>query len=207
MSQKRDFFFLQVLVEELALRDELEDEKEVKNEFISLLIAVQNKRRMPRSEVTNSSNSSSTASAAAQKRRNRLSLVSFGSANEQQHQQQQQQHQQQHQHQPKQQRRQSAFFGGEMGKKSNLSSTAAAAAASRPSPPPPTAVVPYDETTPVDVAMLRVFIKILAAIRDDSPNVPTLLTDYILKVLCPRQTENDRLNGRLTVGEDDIVDL
>lgn len=35
----------ETLINELALRDELEFEKELKNSFISLLLAVQNKRR------------------------------------------------------------------------------------------------------------------------------------------------------------------
>jgi hypothetical protein len=30
-----------------------------------------------------------------------------------------------------------------------------------------------------------VLVKILKAINEDSPAVPALLTDYILKVLCP----------------------
>lgn len=37
--------FSETLISELALRDELEYEKELKNTFISLLLAVQNKRR------------------------------------------------------------------------------------------------------------------------------------------------------------------
>lgn len=37
--------FSETLISELALRDELEYEKELKNSFISLLLAVQNKRR------------------------------------------------------------------------------------------------------------------------------------------------------------------
>lgn len=37
--------FSETLINELALRDELEYEKEMKNTFISLLLAVQNKRR------------------------------------------------------------------------------------------------------------------------------------------------------------------
>lgn len=37
--------FSETLIAELALRDELEYEKELKNTFISLLLAVQNKRR------------------------------------------------------------------------------------------------------------------------------------------------------------------
>lgn len=35
----------ETLISELALRDELEYEKELKNTFISLLLAVQNRRR------------------------------------------------------------------------------------------------------------------------------------------------------------------
>lgn len=37
--------FSETLINELALRDELEYEKEMKNTFISLLLSVQNKRR------------------------------------------------------------------------------------------------------------------------------------------------------------------
>lgn len=37
--------FSETLISELALRDELEYEKELKNTFISLLLGVQNKRR------------------------------------------------------------------------------------------------------------------------------------------------------------------
>ena len=37
--------YSEILIQELALRDELEFEKEVKNNFISLLLAIQNKRR------------------------------------------------------------------------------------------------------------------------------------------------------------------
>lgn len=37
--------FSETLIAELALRDELEYEKELKNTFISLLLGVQNKRR------------------------------------------------------------------------------------------------------------------------------------------------------------------
>lgn len=60
--------FSETLIAELALRDELEYEKELKNTFISLLLAVQNKRRAyhiekkkrpgpPRSPNLNSSSS------------------------------------------------------------------------------------------------------------------------------------------------------
>lgn len=62
--------FSETLIAELALRDELEYEKELKNTFISLLLAVQNKRRQyhiekkkrpgpPRSPNLNTSHSES----------------------------------------------------------------------------------------------------------------------------------------------------
>lgn len=38
-------FYSETLIQELASRDELEFEKEVKNNFISLLLSIQNKRR------------------------------------------------------------------------------------------------------------------------------------------------------------------
>lgn len=37
-------YVIKQLIQELALRDELEFEKELKNQFISLLIGIQNKR-------------------------------------------------------------------------------------------------------------------------------------------------------------------
>lgn len=49
-----------------------------------------------------------------------------------------------------------------------------------------TTVIPYHmDSGPLDNQALQVLIKILKAINEDSPTVPTLLTDYILKVLCP----------------------
>ncbi|XP_026479719.1 fasciculation and elongation protein zeta-2-like [Ctenocephalides felis] len=49
-----------------------------------------------------------------------------------------------------------------------------------------TTVIPYHaEAGTPDNRALSVLIKILKAINEDSPTVPTLLTDYILKVLCP----------------------
>ena len=35
------------------------------------------------------------------------------------------------------------------------------------------------------VLPLQVLVKILKSINEDSPAVPALLTDYILKILCP----------------------
>ncbi|RZF49042.1 hypothetical protein LSTR_LSTR016621 [Laodelphax striatellus] len=87
--------YSETLISELALRDELEYEKELKNSFISLLLAVQNRRRQHHYLTT---------------------------------------------------------------------------------------VIPYHlDSGPLDNQALQVLIKILKAINDDSPTVPTLLTDYILK--------------------------
>lgn len=112
----------ETLIQELALRDELEYEKELKNTFISLLLSVQNKRRHFHIDRRSSK-------------------------------------------------------GGHH----RLSSHGA-----QPEPKYLTTVIPYnvDKGSPSN-ASLQILIKILHAINDDSPTVPTLLTDYILKVLCP----------------------
>ncbi|CAG9101130.1 unnamed protein product [Plutella xylostella] len=113
--------FSETLINELALRDELEYEKELKNTFISLLLAVQNKRRQYHIE-----------------KKKRPSMP------------------------PR-----SPNLGG--GSESKYLTT----------------VIPFLEGGPPDNQTLQVLIKILKAINEDSPTVPTLLTDYILKVLCP----------------------
>lgn len=111
--------FSETLIAELALRDELEYEKELKNTFISLLLAVQNRRRQYHVE----------------RKRGRA---------------------------------------------------AAARAPNGLDPKYLTTVIPYHlGSGPPDNQALQVLIKILKAINEDSPTVPTLLTDYILKVLCP----------------------
>ncbi|XP_051257566.1 fasciculation and elongation protein zeta-1 isoform X2 [Dicentrarchus labrax] len=47
-------------------------------------------------------------------------------------------------------------------------------------------VIPYEKkATPPSVEDLQMLTKILYAMKEDSEKVPTLLTDYILKVLCP----------------------
>jgi hypothetical protein len=106
------------LVSELAHRDEMIYEKEVKNKFVTLLVKIQDQRRK---------------------------------------------------------------FQGQGKKKKLLSKLEG-------SPPPQciTASIPFDEeNTVLDVPTLESMIKILAAISDDSPQVPNLLTDYILNVVCP----------------------
>ncbi|XP_067011649.1 fasciculation and elongation protein zeta-2 isoform X1 [Anabrus simplex] len=113
--------FSETLIAELALRDELEYEKELKNTFISLLLAVQNKRRQYHVE-----------------------------------------------------RKRTSRANGSVRMPNGLD------------PKYLTTVIPYHlGSGPPDNQALQVLIKILKAINEDSPTVPTLLTDYILKVLCP----------------------
>ncbi|XP_018028196.1 fasciculation and elongation protein zeta-2 [Hyalella azteca] len=108
--------YSETLISQLALRDELEFQKELKNSFISLLLQVQNKRR------------------------------NFN-----------------------------------VDKKNVKKSTNHGAG-----PKYLTTVIPYDVGHgPPDNQSLQILNKILAAINEDSPTVPALLTDYILKVLCP----------------------
>lgn len=150
--------FSETLINQLALRDELEYEKELKNTFISLLLAVQNKRRQFHVEKkkgkVQSSMTSSTQSLNGQSGTPRLSGLT-----------------------------------------------------SSMDPKYLTTVIPYHlDSGPPENQALQVLIKskknlaiqksfqltiksflisVLRAINEDSPTVPTLLTDYILKVLCP----------------------
>ncbi|XP_071550242.1 uncharacterized protein Unc-76 [Panulirus ornatus] len=108
--------YSETLISQLALRDELEYEKELKNSFISLLLQVQNKRRN---------------------------------------------------------------FNVEKKKQKKVGPNGT-------DPKYLTTVIPYDVGHgPPHNPTLQILIKILMAINEDSPTVPTLLTDYILKVLCP----------------------
>jgi len=103
------------LVVDLGKRDELEYEKELKNNFISLLLSIQSKRR---------------------------------------------------QHCPE--------GGAGKRKKDGLNFKYL------------TTVIPYNpEKGCPPLQTLQVLVKILKSINEDSPAVPALLTDYILKVLCP----------------------
>lgn len=106
----------EILISELALKDELEYEKELKNQFISLLICIQNKRR-------------------------KQNLI----------------------------------------KKSNPKATNENVGSKYL-----TTVIPYNRSLGApDTRTLQVLIKILKAVNEDSPTVPTLLTDFILRVVCP----------------------
>ncbi|XP_024233892.1 fasciculation and elongation protein zeta-2 isoform X2 [Oncorhynchus tshawytscha] len=113
------------LIQALALRDELDFEKEVKNSFISLLIDVQNRQKEHRELLR---------------------------------------------------------------KKKKIRPTGSAQRADRTHVPGTylTTVIPYEKNSgSPSVEDLQILTKILHAMREDSEKVPSLLTDYILKVLCP----------------------
>ncbi|XP_056619278.1 fasciculation and elongation protein zeta-2 isoform X2 [Triplophysa dalaica] len=113
------------LIQHLAMRDELEFEKEVKNSFISVLIDVQNRQKEHREMLKKKKKVKNTA----------------GTPNS------------------RLERLHSSYV---------------------------TTVIPYErKDRPPPVQDLQIFIKLLEAMRDDSDKVPSLLTDYILKVLCP----------------------
>ncbi|KAM3614786.1 uncharacterized protein V6R79_019001 [Siganus canaliculatus] len=115
--------FSEELVQQLALRDELDFEKEVKNSFISALIDVQNRQKEHREQL--------------KKKKKVKGAASQG----------------------------------------NSEKTPASYL---------TTVIPYEKKGhPPSLDDLQILTKILQAIRDDSDKVPGLLTDYILKVLCP----------------------
>nr|XP_025723829.1 fasciculation and elongation protein zeta-2 isoform X2 [Callorhinus ursinus] len=118
--------FSEELVQQLALRDELEFEKEVKNSFISVLIEVQNKQKEHKETA---------------KKKKKLKN---GSSQNGKH------------------------------ERGHMPGTYL------------TTVIPYEKKNgPPSVEDLQILTKILRAMKEDSEKVPSLLTDYILKVLCP----------------------
>uniref|UniRef100_UPI003AAD73B7 fasciculation and elongation protein zeta-2 isoform X1 n=1 Tax=Centroberyx gerrardi TaxID=166262 RepID=UPI003AAD73B7 len=117
--------FSEELIQQLALRDELDFEKEVKNSFISVLIDVQNRQKEQRELL---------------KKKKKLKSGAGSS-----------------------QSRVEKTLGSYL-----------------------TTVIPYEKKGhPPSIEDLQILTKILQAMRDDSDKVPSLLTDYILKVLCP----------------------
>jgi len=111
------------LVHDLGVRDELEFEKELKNNFISLLLSIQSKRR----QFNVDGGGSSQGSGPRRKGKDGRDSLKYL-----------------------------------------------------------TTVIPYNaERGCPPLATLQVLVKILKSINEDSPAVPALLTDYILKVLCP----------------------
>ncbi|KAK5892598.1 hypothetical protein CesoFtcFv8_012961 [Champsocephalus esox] len=144
--------FSEELVLQLALRDELDFEKEVKNSFISALIDVQNRQKEHRELLKKKKKlkaGAGTSQGHAEKNQgSRFSVEGISSVIE------------------------SSFrqtFGSGCSERQYL-----------------TTVIPYEKKGhPPSLEDLQILTKILQAMRDDSDKVPSLLTDYILKVLCP----------------------
>ncbi|XP_078283003.1 fasciculation and elongation protein zeta-1-like isoform X2 [Rhinoraja longicauda] len=142
------------LIQQLALRDELEFEKEVKNTFISILIEVQNKQKEHRESMKKKKKDrGGVQPSVRQERVTRMPVKRFsmeGISNV----------------------IQSGIrqtFGNSGNEKQYL-----------------TTVIPYEKKgTPPNVEDLQILTTILLAMKEDSERVPVLLTDYILKVLCP----------------------
>ncbi|CAN9513942.1 unnamed protein product [Ophioblennius macclurei] len=144
--------FSEELVQQLALRDELDFEKEVKNCFISALIDVQNRQKEHRESLKKKKKlkgGAGTSQGLAEKTLGtRFSMEGLSSVI------------------------QNSFrqtFGSGCSERQYL-----------------TTVIPYEKKGhPPSIEDLQILTKILHAMRDDSDKVPSLLTDYILKVLCP----------------------
>lgn len=144
--------FSEELVQQLALRDELDFEKEVKNSFISALIDVQNRQKEQRELLKKKKKlkgGAGTSQGHADKTLgSRFSMEGLSSVI------------------------QNSFrqtFGSGCSERQYL-----------------TTVIPYEKKGhPPSIDDLQILTKILHAMRDDSDKVPGLLTDYILKVLCP----------------------
>ncbi|XP_023682369.1 fasciculation and elongation protein zeta-2 isoform X1 [Paramormyrops kingsleyae] len=141
------------LIQQLALRDELDFEKEVKNSFISVLIEVQNRQKEHRELLRKKrrlrgggGHQGRAERAQAPGTRFSMEVLSTAIQNGFRH-----------------------TFGSALGDKQYL-----------------TTVIPYEKKGgPPSVEDLQILTKILRAMREDSDKVPSLLTDYILKVLCP----------------------
>lgn len=158
--------YSEALVRQLARREELEFEKEVKNTFITVLMEVQNRQKEQRDNskrrrrdkalsLQATSNTSSTASTTSTRNDKtgsmpvkRFSMEGLSNILQTGIRQ---------------------TFGSTGNDKQYINT-----------------VIPYEKKgTPPSVDDLQMLTKILYAIKEDSDKVPTLLTDYILKVLCP----------------------
>ncbi|XP_054902859.1 fasciculation and elongation protein zeta-1 [Poeciliopsis prolifica] len=154
------------LVNQLARRDELEFEKEVKNTFITALMEVQNRQKEQRDSSkrkrrdkalslqgggtapTNGGNTAPSGQKTGTMPVKRFSMEGLSNILQTGIRQ---------------------TFGSTGNEKQYLNT-----------------VIPYEKkTSPPSVDDLQMLTKILYAMKEDSEKVPTLLTDYILKVLCP----------------------
>ncbi|XP_060941341.1 fasciculation and elongation protein zeta-1-like [Limanda limanda] len=135
------------LVSNLARREELEFEKEVKNTFITALMEVQNRQKEQRD---------------SSKRRRRDKALSLQGGGTQ------------------------AVNVGNTGNAGNTGSMGRTEKTGSMPVKYLNTVIPFEKkATLPSVDDLQMLTKILYAMKEDSEKVPTLLTDYILKVLCP----------------------
>ncbi|XP_042656320.1 fasciculation and elongation protein zeta-1-like [Tyto alba] len=142
------------LVAQLARRDELAFEKEVKTAFIGALLAVQGEQREQRE--------------AARRRRRDRGLSLQGGRPERGN------------HMP---RKRFSMEGISSILHSGLRQTFGTAANEKQYL---NTVIPYEKKgSPPSVEDLQMLTNILFAMKEGNEKVPTLLTDYILKVLCP----------------------
>ncbi|XP_077314320.1 fasciculation and elongation protein zeta-1 isoform X5 [Lithobates pipiens] len=142
------------LVQQLARRDELEFEKEVKNSFITALLEVQNRQKEHRELV---------------KKRRKEKGLSLQSNRPERHGQMPMKRFSMEGLSNILQTGIRQTFGNSGNEKQYLNT-----------------VIPYEKkATPPSVEDLQMLTNILFAMKEDSEKVPMLLTDYILKVLCP----------------------
>lgn len=142
------------LVQQLARRDELEFEKEVKNSFITALLEVQNRQKEHRELV---------------KKRRKEKGLSLQSNRPERHGQMPMKRFSMEGLSNILQTGIRQTFGNSGNDKQYLNT-----------------VIPYEKkATPPSVEDLEMLTNILYAMKEDSEKVPMLLTDYILKVLCP----------------------
>ncbi|XP_068094981.1 fasciculation and elongation protein zeta-1 isoform X4 [Hyperolius riggenbachi] len=142
------------LVQQLARRDELEFEKEVKNSFITALLEVQNRQKEHRELVKKRRKEKGLSLQSNRSERNgqmpmkRFSMEGISNILQTGIRQ---------------------TFGNSGNEKQYLNT-----------------VIPYEKrATPPSVEDLQMLTNILFAMKEDNEKVPMLLTDYILKVLCP----------------------
>uniref|UniRef100_A0A8C5GDD9 Fasciculation and elongation protein zeta 1 n=1 Tax=Gouania willdenowi TaxID=441366 RepID=A0A8C5GDD9_GOUWI len=145
------------LVSQLARRDELEFEKEVKNTFITALMEVQNRQKEQRE------------SSKRRRRDKALSLQGTGTATTEE--------------EPSHMTPRFSMEGLSNILQTGIRQTFGSTGNDKQYL---NTVIPYEKKAgPPSIDDLQMLTNILFAMREDSEKVPTLLTDYILKVLCP----------------------
>ncbi|XP_050977084.1 fasciculation and elongation protein zeta-1 isoform X2 [Labeo rohita] len=143
------------LVAQLARRDELEFEKEVKNTFITALMEVQNRQKEQR-ELSKRRRKDKAMSLQATTRSEKTGSMPA---------------------------KRFSMEGLSNILQTGIRQTFGTSGTERQYL---NTVIPYEKKgTPPSVDDLQMLTKILYAMKEDSEKVPTLLTDYILKVLCP----------------------